>query len=106
MIDDVQDGELPKGVTKNLRRGATDLGKVLAYLPLPQGNANAKIRFSDMPPASSDLVRNMLDRVKDQLNSVDAKKYTKELDEFLAGARTMTSDELAQNMNKLLRVLA
>lgn len=106
MVDTIQDGELTKGTTKNLRQGATDLGKVLAYLPLPQGNANAKIRFTDMPPASSDMVRGMLERVKEQLSNEDSKKYTKELDEFLAGARTMTSDELAQNLNKLLRVLA
>lgn len=106
MIGDIKEGDLPKGTTKNLRRGASALGKVMAYLPLPQGNPNAKIRFSDLPPASADLVRSMIDRVKEQLEPDIAEKYVKELDEYLSGARTMTSDEMASNLNKLLRVLA
>lgn len=106
MIDDVQDGELAKGTVKNLRNGARDLGKVMAYLPLPQGNPNAKIRFTDMPPASADMVRQMIKKVQEQLNAEDAKKYVKELEEFMSGSRTMTSDEMASNLNKLLRVLA
>lgn len=106
MIGSIQDGQMAKGVTKNLREGATDLGKVLAYLPLPQGNANAKVRFSDIPPASASMVRDMVARVKEKLNPEDAKKYTKELESFMTGSRTMTSDEMAIHLNKLLRVLA
>lgn len=106
LINSVKDGDLPKGATNNLRRGATDLGRVLAYLPLPQGNPNAKIRFSDLPPASADLVRSMIERVKKQLGPEKAQKYTQQLDEYMSGARTMTSDEMASNLNKLLRVLA
>lgn len=106
MIDNVADGQLAQGTVKNLRNGARDLGKVMAYLPLPQGNPNAKIRFSDMPPASGEMVRAMIERVKEKLSAEDALKYTKVLDEFMAGSRTMTSDEMASNLNKLLRVLA
>lgn len=106
MIDAVQDGQLAQGTVKNLRNGARDLGKVMAYLPLPQGNPNAKIRFSDMPPASANMVREMIKRVEEKLSSEDAAKYTKVLKEYMAGSRTMTSDEMASNLNKLLRVLA
>jgi hypothetical protein len=106
MLNAVQDGELPKGVTKNLRQGASDLGRILAYLPLPQGQANAKVRFSDLPPASAELVRSMVKRVEDRLDPEDAKKYVDVLNSFMAGSRTMTSDEMAVNLNKLLRVLA
>lgn len=106
MIDDIQDGDLSKGLTQNLRRGSKSLGKILAYLPLPQGNANAKVRFSDLPPVAADLVEKMVDRVKEQLGPVDAKKYTKALEDFMSGARTMDSDEMSSNLNKLLRVLA
>lgn len=106
MINDVKEGDLPKGVTSNLRRGATQLSRVLAYLPLPQGDPNAKIRFSDLPPASSDLVRTMIKRVVEQLGQEKADKYVRVLNEFMSGARTMTSDEMSSNLNKLLRVLA
>lgn len=106
MIGDIKEGDLPKGATKNLRRGAENLGKVMAYLPLPQGNPNAKIRFSDLPPSSADLVRSMVKRVIEQLGQEKAKKYTAALEQYMSGARSMDSDEMASNMNKLLRVLA
>lgn len=106
MLNSIKDGELPKGATKNLRQGASDLGRILAYLPLPQGEANAKVRFSDLPPASAELVRSMVKRVEDKLAPEDAKKYVDVLNSFMAGSRTMTSDEMAVNLNKLLRVLA
>ena len=106
MIGDIKEGDLPKGATKNLRRGAENLGKVMAYLPLPQGNPNAKIRFSDLPPGSADLVRSMVKRVIEQLGQEKAKKYTAALEQYMSGARSMDSDEMASNLNKLLRVLA
>ncbi len=106
MLNEIEDGALPKGQTKNLRRGATDLGKILAYLPLPQGQDNAKVRFTDLPPASAELVRSMVKRVEEKLDPDDAKKYVAALNSFMSGSRTMTSDEMAVHMNKLLRVLA
>lgn len=106
MLNDVDEGSLAKGTVKNLRRGATDLGKVMAYLPLPQGQENAKVRFTDVPPATQDLVRSMVKRVEERLDSATAKKYVQVLESYMSGSRTMTSDEMAQELNKLLRVLA
>lgn len=106
MLDSVESGGLEAGTVKNLRNGARDLGKVLAYLPLPQGNPNAKIRFTDMPPASADMVRKMVEMVKEKLSAEDAEKYVEVLEQYMSGSRTMTSDEMASNLNKLLRVLA
>lgn len=106
MINSVKDGELPKGTTNNLRAGAQALGRVLAYLPLPQGDPNAKVRFSDLPPASADLVRKMVSQVEENLAPDVAAKYVTDLNSFMSGSRTMSSDEMAANLNKLLRVLA
>lgn len=106
MLETVDSGSLPKGVARNLRKGASDLGKVLAYLPLPQGTSGAKVRFSDLPPASADMVRDMVRRVKERLEPDVAEKYISALEQYMAGARTMNSDEMAQHLNKLLRVLA
>lgn len=106
MLDSAAEGEIPKGTAKNLRQGSSDLAKVMAYLPLPQGDANAKVRFSDLPPASAELVRSMVKQVKEQLDAETAEKYIAVLEQYMAGARTMGSDEMASNLNKLLRVLA
>lgn len=106
MVDDIESGTLDAGVEKNLRQGAGDLGRVLAYLPLPQGDTTAKVRFSDLPPSSGRLINDMIDRVEDQINSEDAKKFTAVLKSFISGVRTMTADELSAELNKLLRLLS
>lgn len=106
LIDEVQAGVLDRAVEKNLREGAADLGRVLAYLPLPQGENSAKVRFSDLPPSTGRLIQGLLDRVSEQINANDAAKFTKVLRSFISGVRTMSSDELSAEMNKLLRLLS
>lgn len=105
LINDVDLNNLTKGAASNLRRGSTDLGKIMAFLPLPQGNDNATVRFSDLPPAAAELVRNMLDRAKTAESSGKKTEGILELESYLSGARTMTSDELASSLNKILRGL-
>jgi len=106
MIDDIKSGSLDRSVEKNLREGAADLGRVLAYLPLPQGDNSAKVRFSDLPPSTGRLINGLIDRVKEKLDAGDAEKYIKVLQSFISGVRTMSSDQLSAEMNKLLRLLA
>lgn len=106
MIDDIQSGTLDRSVEKNLRIGAADLGKVLAYLPLPQGDNSAKVRFSDLPPSTGRLIDALIKRVENEINADDAAKYTQVLKSFISGVRTMSSDQLSAEMNKLLRLLA
>jgi hypothetical protein len=106
LIDAVQDGDLAKGTVRNLRAGARDLGKLLAYLPMPQGNPNAKVRFSDMPAPVAALIKDMARRVEDRLGAEDAAKYVAVLESFMSGGRTMSADELSAELSKLLRVLA
>lgn len=106
LLEAVKDGQFEAGLTENLRKGAADLGRTLAYLPLPQGNPNAKVRFSDLPPAASKLVTDMLQRVKDKLPADEAKKWIETLESFKSGVMTMSSDQMSAELNKLLRVLA
>lgn len=106
LVDDIEIGTLDQSVENHLRKGAADLGRALAYLPLPQGVNAAKVRFSDLPPATGRLIQDMIDRVKNEVNSADAKKFVKILENFMSGGRTMSSDELSAELNKLLRLLA
>lgn len=106
MIDDVQAGTLDRSVEKNLREGAADLGRVLAYLPLPQGENSAKVRFSDLPPSTGRLIQGLIDRIESEINKKDAAKFVKVLKSFISGVRTMSSDEIGAEMNKLLRLLS
>ncbi len=106
LVKDVKDGQLRQGTTANLRAGAKEIGKLIAYMPLPQGDPNAKVRFSDLPPASATLVQNMVRRVQDKLSAEDAVAYIAILKSFMSGGRTMTADELSAELNKILRALA
>jgi hypothetical protein len=106
LIDDIQTGTLDRAVEKNLREGAADLGRVMAYLPLPQGENAAKVRFSDLPPSTGRLVQGLIKRIEDEINPKDAAKFTKVLKSFISGVRTMSSDEISAEMNKLLRLLS
>lgn len=105
LVDDIKDGVLDPQDIKNVRSGARELGRVLAYLPLPQGDPNAKVRFSDLPPATQQLVDGMIDRVKEKLGSEEATAAIAILESFKSGVRGMTSDDLSAELNKLLRLL-
>ncbi len=106
LVDEVQDGDIEKGTIRNIRKGAQDLGKLLAYLPLPQGDTAQKVRFSDLPAPTSQLIKKLIDRVQDRLDADDAAKYTQVLQSFMSGGRTMSADEMAAELSKILRVLA
>lgn len=106
LVDSVEDNELDKGTIQNIRKGAKDLGELLAYLPLPQGDTSQKVRFSDLPAPTSKLIQDLVRRVNERLDGEDAAKYTDVLQSFMSGVRTMSADEMASELAKILRVLA
>ena len=106
LIDSVEHHSLNKGATANLRRGAAELGRLMAYLPMQQGNASAKVRFSDLPDPVASLIRNLIKRVDSKLSAEDAEKYTSNLESFMSGGQMLSSDGLAAELSRLLRVLA
>lgn len=106
LLDNVADGDLDKGTLNNIRKGSRELGKLLAYLPMPQGDPNAKVRFSDLPAPTSALVRDLVKRVEGKLDNEDAAKYVTTLKQFMSGTLTMDSDMMNAELARLLRVLA
>lgn len=105
LVDKIADGTLDPESIRNVRAGARELGRVLAYLPLPQGDPNAKVRFSDLPPSTQDLINGMIERVQKKLGNDDAGPAIAILESFKSGVRGMASDELSAELNKLLRLL-
>jgi hypothetical protein len=105
MVDEIEDGVLDPESINNVRTGARELGKAIAYLPLPQGDPNAKVRFSDLPKTTKDLIEGMVKRVEDRLGVEDAADAVANLKSLMAGGRSMAADELSAELNKLLRLL-
>lgn len=104
-IERIEDGSLPKGRKENLRDGARELGELMAYLPMPQGDSAAKVRFSDLPPAAKDFVRDMVEQAIDRLGAAEAEEYVHDLQAFMSGGMRMDADTMASNLNKLMKIL-
>lgn len=107
LIEKVDEGTIKKGGIENLRDTSKELGRLMSYLPMPQGDSSAKIRFSDIPGPAAMTIKNLIAQVEARLSDKDeADKYTEKLRNFMAGVFTMSADEIASQLALLIRVLA
>lgn len=104
-VDRLDTGALNKESLENITRTTTDLGKVIANLPLPFANQAQKVRYSDLPPALQELVENMITKVEEKIGKEDADVATQELRGFMSGSDVYSQGEVSSQMNKLLRLL-
>jgi hypothetical protein len=81
------------------------LGEVIGNLPLPFGDENAKLRFSDLPPALKNLMTNMVDRVGKKLGEKDGKQATSDIAEFMRGGDLFSQADISSVMARMLRLL-
>ena len=105
MIDRLDTGALNSESLENIRVSAGELGKVIANLPFAFGESAQKIRFSDIPPALKDLLKDMIKRVEDKIGPEDAEIATKGLKSFMSGSDLYNQSEISSEMSKLLRLL-
>jgi hypothetical protein len=106
MIDRLDAGALNPESIENVRAGSEELGKVIANLPFAFGQQTEKIRFSDVPPALRDLIKDMIERVYDRLgDKEDADIATQELKAFMSGSDYYSQSDISSQMSKLLRLL-
>jgi len=105
VVERIDTGALNSKALENVREGARQLGEVLANLPLPFGNETMKLKYSELPPALRDLVKEMIDRVVDKIGREDAKEAIAGLESFMSGGDLLTQSEVSSEMSKLLRLL-
>jgi hypothetical protein len=105
IIDRLDTNALNSDSLENIRTSAGELGKVIANLPFAFGKDAEKIRFSDIPPALRDLMKDMITRVEDKIGQEDADIATKDLKVFMSGADYYSQSEISGQMAKLLRLL-
>lgn len=105
MIDRMETGALNPNQLQNLKDAARALGRVIAYLPMPQGQQNIKLRFSDLPPSTKQLLQNMETRIKTKLEPDQAAKLLSTLNQFTSGTVQLSSDDLQQQLARLLAYL-
>ena len=105
VIDRLDTGALNAESLENVRISAGQLGSVIANLPFAFGQDAQKIRFSDIPPALSDLIEKMITRVEAKIGQKDADIATKNLRGFMSGSDYYSQSEISSQMSKLLRLL-
>lgn len=105
VLDRLDEGVLDATSLGNVRESAKNLGTVISNMPLPFTNQAAKVRFSDLPPALSDLIDDLVDRVADKIGSKDAAAATAKLKSFMSGSDVFSQSEISAEMSKMLRLL-
>lgn len=104
-INRLDTGALNAESLENVRTATSELGKVIANLPLPFEEQSQKLRYSDLPPALKKLIENMIDKVDAKIGSEEADIATSELRSFMSGSDVYSQGEISSQMNKLLRLL-
>jgi adenine-specific DNA methylase len=105
IVDRLDSGALNKVSLENVRTSAAELGKVISNLPLGFDNQAKKLKFSDLPPALSNLMDDMIERVEKKIGKEDADIATAELRAFKSGSEVYSQAEISSQMSKLLRLL-
>lgn len=104
-IDRLDSGALNAKSVDNVRETTSDLGKVIANLPLPFENQAQKVRYSDLPAALKRLTKSLIDRVEQKIGKEDADEATADLRGFMSGSDVYSQSEVSAQLNKLLRLL-
>ena len=105
LLDRLDEGSLNKVSLENVRATAAELGKVISNLPLPFTNQAQKVRFSDLPPALRNLMKNMVERVEKKIGKEDAAKATENLKGFMSGSDVYSQSDISSQMATMLRLL-
>lgn len=105
MVDRIDSGALSSEALSSVRGATTELGRVIANLPLPFGQDAQKVRYSDLPPALRDLIEKMMDRVAKKIGEEDATVATEALRSYKSGSDVKSQAEISSEMNKMLRLL-
>lgn len=106
LLEEVQEGDLPREDLDVLRQGAKNLGVAIANLPLPKGMDTQKVRYSDLPPATTDLIEEMIAKAEERLEPEKAAEVTDVLRNFMAGGQMMNSDDLLTELNRILALVS
>lgn len=105
MVDRIDSGALDSKSLENVRATAGELGKVIANTPLPFGDQNAKLSFSELPPSMKSLAESMMDRVLEKLGPKDGAQAVETMKKFMSGADQLSQAEIQSEFNVLLRLL-
>ena len=104
-VDRLDSGALNAKSVESVRETTSQLGTVIANLPLPFENQAQKVRYSDLPPALKALTESLITRVEEKIGKEDADKATADLRGFMSGSDVFSQAEVSAQLNRMLRLL-
>jgi hypothetical protein len=104
LLDRIDSGALGSSL-ESVREASAELGRVIGNLPLPFEDQNAKLRFSDLPPALKNLMTNMVKRVGTKLGEKEGMEATSDIAEFMRGGDLFSQSDISSTMARMLRLL-
>ena len=105
IIDKLADDTTNADDQEMLRIGAGELGKVMAYLPLPQGQVATKMKFTELPVELRDLIEDLVDRAAAKMDNDQFDEVAGEVKSYMSGGDYMDSDEIQSHLNRIVRML-
>lgn len=105
VLDRLDSGALDATSISNVREASKQLGTVISNLPLPFDNQTEKVRFSDVPPALRELMKEFVERVEEKIGKKDAASAVAPLKAFMTGSDLFSQSDISKQMSTLLRLL-
>ena len=105
MLDRLDTKALNPKALENVRNTARAGGVAFANLPLPFGDENEKLKFSDLPADFKTLMEDMVTRVEAKIGKEDAEIATKDLKSYMSGGDLLSQAEIQSQFNTMLRLL-
>jgi len=90
---------------EDLKRRSADIATVIAQLPMAQGNADVKMRFTDLPVELRDLIDDLLGRLKSAVTAEVYAEVAGPMTQYISGADYMHSDEIQSHLTRIMRYL-
>ena len=105
MLDRLDTKALNPKALENVRNTARAGGVAFSNLPLPFGDENTKLKFSDLPADFKTLMEDMVTRVEAKIGKEDAEIATKDLKSYMSGGDLLSQAEIQSQFNTMLRLL-
>lgn len=105
VADDVEDELKDPREKSTLRQGYTGLGEAVARLSPTPGQVHIKYRFTDLSPEYQTVINNMLDQLREKLDTDEYNRATDDLRRYMSGSDVADSDEILGWLSKVMRYL-
>ena len=106
ILDSAAQGARNIGAAETMRDAAKQLGKVIAFLPVPVGEKNVAASYEQLAPEVQHLIQELVKRAEKVSDpSEDASEDLENIKGYISGGDQWTQPELNAALSRLIRLL-